>query len=282
MRSRRGGDALSLFLMLAGVVVLAVGGLFLYAKDNVLDSHELSKRIVAAVERSDVRKFIATKTSAEIVRRVPALASNRDEIQSVANDVVTTDQFKAILGAAVVAAEDRLVDRKKDKTAMKLDNVGQVIHDQLETVDPGLAAQVPTGLDAKIAALGGVPELNDTVRFLRTIRWLGTLLPPLALIALAASVFVASDRRVAVGRLGVALVIAAVVMLVLSFVTRTVVLNQVPSGLDRDAAGGAWDEVIGPFRTWLIVAGVVGLVLIVGATAAGRLGGGYSRARYSH
>ena len=282
MRARRGSDALSVLLMFAGVVVLAAGGLFLYAKDNVLDSHELSNKIVAAVERNDVRKFIAQKTAAEIVRRVPTLESNQGEVESVANQVVATDQFKAILAAAVVAADDRLIEHKKDNTAMKLDNVGRVIHDQLESVDPKLAAQVPTGLDAKIANLGGVPQLNDTVRFLRTIRWLGTILPPIGVIALIASVLVAADRRVAVGRIGVALVIVAVVLIALSLITRAVVLNQVPGGIDRDAAGGVWDEVIGPFRTWLIVAGVVGVALIVGATVAGRLGGGYSRDRYAN
>jgi hypothetical protein len=258
--------------MFTGVIVLAAGGFFLYAKNNVVSSSGLSKKIVAAVEREDVRRFIAQKTSAELVRRVPDLESSSDEVQSVTNKVVETDQFKAILGAAVVAADDRLVDQEQDKTSMKLQNVGKLIHDQLETVDPDLADQIPTDLDAKIADLGGVPELNATVRFLRTIRWLGTLLPPIGILLLIASVLVAADRRVAVGRLGVSLAITAAVLIVLSFATRAVVLNQVPDGIDRDAAGGVWDEVIGPFRTWLIVAGLLGLLLVAGAAAARRIG----------
>ncbi len=272
MRARGGSGGLSLLLMVLGVTCLIVGSACLYVKQNVLDSGELSKRVVASLERSAVREFIAKKTASELVNRVPALESNRQEVESAASKVVATDQFKSILGTAVTVAEGRLVDHDKDNAAMKLRNVGEVISAQLAKVDPQLAAQIPDDLDAKIASLTGAPAIADITRTLKTIRFLGVLLPLVAILLLTGSVVVAPDRRGAFARLGVTLVVAAIVLVLLSYLGRARVLDVVPSGLDRDAAGGVWDEVIGPYRTWLILAGVAGLVLVLGAFAAGRGG----------
>jgi hypothetical protein len=270
MRAGRGGGGLSIFLLIAGVLCLVVGSLCLYVKQNILDSGELSKRVVASVERAEVRKFIAHKTAAEIVRRVPALESSRSVVEKATNKVVATNQFKQVLGTAVAVAESRLVDKGNNDAAMKLQNVGQVVKAQLASVDPQLANQVPDDLDAKIASLSGAPAVGSVVRTLKTIRFLGVLLPPVALILLVASVLVSPDRRAACGRLGVTLVIVAVGLIVVSYLGRNRVLDVVPSGLDRDAAGGVWDEVLGEYRTWLVLGGLAGLALVVGAALAGR------------
>ncbi len=217
-----------------------------------------------------VSRFIAGKTSAELVRRVPALETNRQTVDSTVEKVVATDQFKSILGQAVAVAETRLVNGSDDNSAMKLKNVGNVISEQLATVDPELAKQVPDGLDAKIASLSEVPALAKAVRTLKTIKYLGVILPPIAVLVLIGSILVAPDRRAAVGRLGVTLAAAAVILFLAAGTGRAFVLDAVPSGIDRDAAGGVWDEVIGPFGTWLIVAFASGLALLAGAVMAGR------------
>jgi hypothetical protein len=272
MRAGRGSGGLSIFLMIAGVLCLVVGSFCLYVKQNILDSGELSARVVASVERAEVRKFIAHKTAAEIVGRVPALESSQGAVETATNKVVASDQFKTVLGTAVAVAETRLVDKGNNDAAMKLQNVGDLVRTQLATVDPKLAAQVPADLDAKIASLSGAPAVGSVVRTLKTIRFLGVLLPPVAIILLIASVLVSPDRRAACGRLGVTLVVFAVGLIVVSYLGRNRVLDVVPSGLDRNAAGGVWDEVLGTYRTWLILGGVAGLALVAVAVFAGRRG----------
>jgi hypothetical protein len=270
LRSGWGSNGLSILLMIAGVLCLVAGSACLYVKQNVLDSGELSKHVVASLGRSDVRKFIASKTADEVVKQVPALESNRQTVEAATDKVVSTDQFKAVLGAAVVVAANRLIDHDKDNAAMKLQNVGQEVKTQLEAIDPKLAAKVPDDLDAKVASLANAPAVASVTHVFNTISALGVILPPIAILLLIASVLVAPDRRAATGRLGVTLIVTAIVVIVVSYMGRNRVLDVVPSGLGRDAAGGIWDEVIGPYRTWLIVGGLAGVALLIGALVAGR------------
>ncbi|MDX6636702.1 MAG: hypothetical protein QOJ01_213 [Solirubrobacterales bacterium] len=258
--------------MLAGVLALVVGGTCLYAKRNVLDSQHLAKTVVASLNHADVRDLVSRQTTNALVHRIPALASSRREVEKTTGKVIESQPFKSILSQAVVLAEQNLVDHGVDNSVVRLRKVGAVVRKQLAAVDPSLAASIPDNLDARIASLGNVPALTNAVQALHTVGFLGSVLPPVAVLLLLASIFVAPDRRAAAGRLGVTLIVVGALCVALSYVGRAMALGAVPSGLDRDAAGSVWDEVIGPFRTWLIVAAAAGLALVVITVALGRRG----------
>jgi phosphatidylglycerophosphatase A len=124
-----------------------------------------------------------------------------------------------------------------------------------------LAAQIPTDLDARLLSIGKSPALTNVLQAIDKVKALGTILPPIAIILLVASVFAGGDRRAATLRLGVGLFAWGIAGFLFLTLARAVAVDQVPNGVDRDAAGPVWDEVIGPFRVWLLVAAAIGLGL---------------------
>jgi hypothetical protein len=104
-------------------------------------------------------------------------------------------------------------------------------------------------------------------RLVTTLRW---VLPVLALILLAAGVYVARGRRRALIAAGLGVAAAMLILGIGLQIARAIYLNSVPSAtLPSDAAGAAYDALIHFLREGLRVVLVVGLVVAGGAFLTG-------------
>ena len=260
----------SVLLLAAGLIVLAVGTLCLYAKRNVLDSDRLSSAAISTLDHAEVRHFIANETATQAIERVPELSAHKGTLEQATSAVVATDEFKSLVRGAIVTAEDALLKQGVDNTEMQLQNVGALVRKQLAKVDPALAAQIPTDLNTRLANLGRAPALTNFLQAVKKVDVLGVILPPIAIGLLIASVAVGGDRRRATLRLGLGLLAWGLAGFVLMVITRGIALNAVPAGSSRDAAGPVWDEVLGPLQLWLLAVGALGLGLAVFAYWRGR------------
>jgi hypothetical protein len=108
---------------------------------------------------------------------------------------------------------------------------------------------------------------QNVFQLLKTLAW---LLPILALGAFALAVWLADDRRRAVRRIGVAIVVVGVLGLVAVRLTGNYVVNELVAETDtRTAAGNAWDILTELLRASFRSFAVIGLLFLVAAWLAG-------------
>jgi hypothetical protein len=98
------------------------------------------------------------------------------------------------------------------------------------------------------------------------IRFVGIVLPVLALVLFIASVAVSSDRRRAVVEAGIAVAIVAALIVIGLVITRAIVLSNIDDNDSRDAAAAAWNSFFGDLRVLALGGGALGLVLAATAS----------------
>lgn len=102
---------------------------------------------------------------------------------------------------------------------------------------------------------------QNAFQLLKTLAW---LLPILALGAFALAVWLAGDRRRAVRRVGITVLVVGLLGIVATRLTGNYVVNSLVADTEtRTAAGNAWDILTELLRTsfrWLVVVGVLFLV----------------------
>jgi hypothetical protein len=104
----------------------------------------------------------------------------------------------------------------------------------------------------------------------RLVSDLKIVLPILALVLLAAGVFVARGRRRALIVVGLGVAASMVVLAIGLLIARTIYLNSVPASvLPTDAAAAAFDALVHFLRVGLRVVLAVGLVIAIGAFITG-------------
>jgi hypothetical protein len=107
-------------------------------------------------------------------------------------------------------------------------------------------------------------ELDTAQNAFQLLKALAWLLPILTLLMFALAVWLAGDRRRAVRRIGITVLVVGVLGLVAARITGNYVVDSLVADTDtRTAAGNAWDILTELLRTsfrWLVLVGVLFLV----------------------
>ena len=265
-----GRASLSILLLITGLVVLTIGTLCLFVKRNILDPDRLAAHAVATLNENEIKDFVAQKTANAAIAQAPDLADSREEIQNATKAVTGSDAFETVVTKAIVTANHALLDNGNDNTIMQLQNLGSVVRNQLAESNPELAARIPDDLDAQIADLGRSHGLTNVLQAIEKIKFLGLILPPIALALLIASIFAGADRMAALMRLGIGLMIWGAASFVVLLLAKPAAVSRAPEGIQRDAASAAWDEIVGALGTWYVITAVIGIALAAVAFYAGR------------
>jgi hypothetical protein len=251
----------------------------------------LSTRISTEIEnRIDVPGLVSTASSQLAAARLPRLAtlvqSFSGQIVSGVNSAIHTAVSRAVASPAVAALWVTALRTAHTGVVKVLSGQGNgtlsVVNNQVVLNIGPLVTQVKDNLVARgLTIADKIPAVSATYplfqapnlakaqqgyRLLTTLRW---VLPIVTLALLAAGIWVARNRRH--GLIGAALGLAAS-MLVLGItltVARGTYLNSVPSTVNHDAAGVAYDTLIRFIRQSLRVLLLVGLVVAAGAFLTG-------------
>jgi hypothetical protein len=256
----------SVAMLAAGLICLLGATLTLYAKDRILDADQFADESVATLNDPSVDRIVSSAVTNRVIDRIdPDLVSFKPLIESVVASLLDTDAIRGALRQGVRAAHAAVFDRETDGAVIRLADVGALVRGALEAVSPQVAAEVPRGLDATIVRLSDQPLLVDASQAAdRVDRWAG-ILPGLAIALVGGSILVAEQRRRAVIRAGLSIVVLAAVLIVALKVGRLALLDRVHAGDRRDAAAAVWEGFLGDLGSWALALAAVGVVL---ATAA--------------
>jgi hypothetical protein len=135
-----------------------------------------------------------------------------------------------------------------------------------------IATAIPASVDGRVTLLQseGFVTARDAVDLLERLT---ILLPILALLCLAGHVALSRPRTRGLLRVGLGLIVTALLLLALVGLGRSAYLDAIDQEvLPREAAADIFDALIGLLRTGLRVIAIVAVVLALIALVAGRLG----------
>ena len=259
----------SRLLISLGVVLVAVSAVLSVARRAVLFPDNFADHLATSLSDARVAAFAADRMTDAVLEKNPDLVAFRPLVLATARGAVSTSGFQALVRAAARSAHASLFSERGQSVILSVPDVGVLMRSALAKANPALAAKVPPKVEGIVASLGTRGVERFVVRLSQVARrsaWLTLALFVAGCGAALGGVFLAASRRRALARLGLALLVAGVVLLLLQPAGRVLVGTLAQGDLARGAASGLWDAFSGGLRTWGFVLGAVGIVL----HAAGR------------
>jgi len=196
-----GRGTLSVTLIVVATALGVVGGVSLYARQQLIAPQPFADRATDALERDAVRRVVAREIVVQLIDRGSTdLISARPVIEEVVDFVVASRAFRRVFRTAAINGNRVLFVRDDGNVAFTVADAGTVVVSALRSVAPDTAKRIPPDFDAQLLKLRDRSFATTTLRFADKVRFFGLLLPALSLLGFALAVVVAPDRRAAVTR----------------------------------------------------------------------------------
>lgn len=228
----------------------------------------------AVVEATELEASIAEALPDELVFIAsPVAAATGTLVATVANELILTDAFATVWHTALRTAHGSLmvlltgegaIVAEDGKVAIDLDTIAEPVF--VAVSDKGFELEALVGDDFTLGQIvlvehDALGSAQTAVQFLDTLGWLTALL---AIAAIAAAMFVATDRRRQVAILGFGTAIAGVLNVVSLRFGRGLTVGSIGDEVNRSAGLAVWDTLVGSLTgtIWALVflAFVIGLV----------------------
>lgn len=260
-------------LVLASLAV--VGALVTgYVRTQLLDREDFADRAVAAIQRDEVRRVVARQLTINVVERGAEDAiTYRPLIEQAMSIVLDTPPAARLLRLAVREVHRLLFVRDRGNVVLDVADAATVIRPALRSVVPQVAAEIPSDLSPEILRLREGERGTQLLRLAGDVSVLSVVLPILAVLLVAGGIVAAPDRRRAATWAGVAVGVAGVLVVALTYVGRSVAADAaragpvIPLTESQDAARALWDVMVGDLRRWGLGLGAAGLI-VAGAGAS--------------
>ena len=264
----RGSRRWSTVALVLGAVVFFFGSLAGFLNANVVNGQRFASHINEMRQDSALADAIGVEVATLVVDAKPDLIAVQPAIESAASTVLASTAFNGLFTSAVTSFHSALTERGSSSAVLTIADIGSAAVSLLESVAPDLAANIPPSLDVTLAQIGGQDgPAAVIIPVFQTVTALALILPVLAVGLWALGVWLAPDRRMAVLRVGWALVAVAAVLAVLGVlgwvVTRLIAMPPLESAVLESAA-----DVFGQaLAVRVLVTALVGGLMVVAASA---------------
>ena len=232
---------------------------------SLFDRDAFADRLAASLGDPRVAAFVADRLTDGVVRENPDLTAFRPLIVGTARGAVSTSGFQALVRTSARTAHTALFSEGGRSVIVSVPDVGVLLKSALKTANPSVAEKVPARVKGVLTSIGSRHVDRLVVRLWRLSSFSKRLGAALALVGLvfilAAFIMTGSPRR-AIGRLGLRLLVAGVVLYLLVPAGAMIVATLPHDDLAKGAAAGLWRALTGSLRTWALVIGGTGLVFL--------------------
>jgi hypothetical protein len=249
-------------LLVAGVLALMLGGLALYARHTVLDTHAFADRATGTLHQDEVRDEIVQRIADREISKTPELAARRPVLEAAAADVVQNPRFPGEFNAGAVALHEALFTDSSRAVPLGLPGAGGQLRSAVAERSPPAARMLPP-TDPELLRLGG-GRLENALRdaapiahSLAALFWL-PLLAGLVLLALAARR--APTRRLGLRRAAFGLAFAGGATVAATSIGRAVVLSTFDTSHGDAVVSTIWGAFLADLRLWGLAAGALGVI----------------------
>ncbi len=242
-----------------------------------LDVEQLSRELLTTLsQQQNVPPRVATALPA---LSVPLTNAVEGFTRTQVENVLASDQFADLWAQVNRVAHDQVVtllegnaggavSAQGDSITLNLGPIIAQVKTQLVDAGFSLAQNIPT-VDKSFVLVQSA-SISKAQSFYSLLNTLGTWLPPVALLLLAAGVLLAVDRRRALLRGSLGIVAALLLLGVALAVLRSLYVNETPADiLTPQAAGDVFDTLVRFLRTGIRAVGVLFLLVALGAFVTG-------------
>src|SRR5947207_7555820 len=199
-RLKRSRGVISVTLIVLASIAALVGGVVLYAREEIVSTPAFADRAADALAEPHVQAVVSREVTVQLLEpALPDAVAARPVIQSAVKFAIGTPAFRSVFRLAAVHAH-RLVFSRGGNAVFDIADAGSVVSSALRTVAPKIAAEIPKRTDAILLTLRRRGFADTTLRVADNIRVLGWILPFVAVALFALAIAVARDRRRAITR----------------------------------------------------------------------------------
>lgn len=169
--------AVSWALAVLAAVALMVSVVAAFATREVFDADGFAARTEQALERPVVRAEVARRLTDAAISSQPDLVAIRPLVMSVAEGVVSSSAFGALVRSAVRDVHRSAFDSNATTVTLTVVDAGMLLAKALDRLRPELAARVPDELRVAVTdTASGVPlEIAQTAQDVRRVEWIALL-----------------------------------------------------------------------------------------------------------
>jgi hypothetical protein len=262
----------SLVLAITGTVILFVGGVTLYLREEVFEAESFAAHASESLGDDRVGLAVANPITDAVIAKGPdQLINARPVVESGVQGVIESRPFRDLFRDAAARAHRTLFSRDRDKLVLNLADAGAFVIDAVKSISPQIAKQIPKDIKPGLIQLTRSDFAIGAVQVGEDIRFLGLFLPALGILMLAGSVAVAVERRGALIRASAAVAIAAALGFIALLVGRSLLLARFDDDVVHDAVEAAWSSYLGGLEAWFLGVGVAAIAFAAAASTAGEV-----------
>jgi hypothetical protein len=243
--------SLATALVVLTAVLLTGATLAGYARRAFFDSNQFADRAAATLADPSVRTLVGDRVTDDVILRHQAdLLSVRPAIASAVEGIVGGGAFRSLFRRAALDAHRAIFEHDQNTVVLTLADVGTVITAAAHLLRPDLARQVEDSGRVAVVHRDLGSAGADAARIASDVRLLAIVLAVLTIAAAVGALAITPDRRHTVSRLGVAVAVVGVLVVVTYVIARAVVLGRFHDPDERAAAAAVWSAFLGDLRTW--------------------------------
>ncbi len=262
----------SIVLLIAACVTLLVGGVTLYARQEIVNPSAFAQRAIDAVHQPTVQRVLTRELAVQVVEpAVPDALAVRPVLSTALRALVTSSSFEPLIRLAAEQGHRLLFVRGGGNVIFDIADAGKVVSSALKTLAPKVAQRIPAQTEAILGKLRKRSFAGTTLRIADTVRILGLILPGVGVVLFALGLFVDPRRRrsLTTGALMVA-VTGIAFWIALELFKRYVLANvygsqELTTADVKGALGELWGAYFGDLTTWTIVVSVLALLVVAAA-----------------
>jgi hypothetical protein len=251
-------------LGILGLVLVGLSALLIDASRGIFNDEAFASRVAASLGDQRVADFVAVKITDGVVAARPNLIAVRPLIEGTAAGLVRSEPFRAAARASLRTAHHTLFSEGGSELLLSIPDLGILAKRALAGASPELAAKIPDKVDAVLADFSHNRIGAGVVRarnIWSKLQWLQRTLFILGPLLLLAGVLLHPDRRRALTRAGLGLVVVGLLIALVIPAGRLVALLASEDPATRGAIFGVWRAYFLPLITWAVTLSGTGLVL---------------------
>ncbi|MGH7495791.1 MAG: hypothetical protein ACREOO_25825 [bacterium] len=252
-----------------GIGAILLGFILAYVTRALFNADAFSAKIAASLGNEGVATLVASRVSDLVIEQRRDLTAFRPVIIGTARMLISSAPFRAMVERTARLSHATLLSRTGENLGLSLKDAGMILQSALSD-HPQLASKIPKKLETMVVNLDEAPGGQNIVKLLRLAR--GFRLSALTLLLLGVGMVVlclvlAAERRIAILRIGLTLVIAALVIRLLARYGGHGLALWAKDPMMGGALVGFWGTFFGGLMTWALVLGSFGLVLAAAVTS---------------
>lgn len=254
----------------AGLVLLFFSTILIDISHGLFSADDFANRAASSLGDERVSAYVADKITDVLIAQRPDLTAVRPLIVGTADGLVGSAPFRAVARTALKSAHQAFFSKTGEDVLLSVPDVGVLVQSALDGMNPDLAAKIPERLETVVAQL---PEsrLGTTLvtarRVLSRVAWLQRGLFLIGSALLLAGILLHPDRRQALMRAGVGLVVVALLLALVIPAGRLVALLVTHDPLSRGALFGVWRAYFLPLLGFIYSFAGTGVILASAANS---------------